>query len=94
MDGISSENYKDFENTVHIIDTNKKEVVFQPLTNSDKTYDGNPYVHGEIIAKDTDWKNSDIAEIQKEVEQLYKEEKAVQKSAQEQAVCPSRFRGQ
>lgn len=85
MDGISSENYKDFENTVHIIDTNKKEVVFQPLTNSDKTYDGNPYVHGEIIAKDTDWKNSDIAEIQKEVEQLYKEEKAVQKSAQEQA---------
>ena len=33
-----------------------------------------------------DWKNSDIAEIQKEVEQLYKEEeKAAQKSAQEQA---------
>ena len=52
---------------------------------SDKTYDGNPYVHGEIIAKDTDWKNSDIAEIQKEIEQLYKEEKAAQKSAQEQA---------
>ena len=63
----------------------RKGAVFQPLANSDKTYDGNPYVHGEIIAKDTDWKNSDIAEIQKEIEQLYKEEKAAQKSAQEQA---------
>lgn len=47
----------------------------------------------ELLALETqsrrtfeDWKNSDIAEIQKEVEQLYREEeKAAQKVAQEQA---------
>lgn len=47
----------------------------------------------ELLALETqsrrtfeDWKNSDMAEIQKEVEQLYREEeKAAQKAAQEQA---------